>query len=115
MATDYVTQYLENTYLYESHDLADSTILEAVESQSITFSGSAYANNSKINCYRMAMGIKKPDGTTTWSEVTNQDTISRTFVPDQIGLYTITIAARNMPESAPESVGENYIYTIRVW
>lgn len=60
------------------------------------------------------MGIMKPDGTTSWLEVTDTNTISRTVVLNDIGLYTIKISARNMPEGTGFVV-ERYYYTIRVY
>lgn len=78
----------------------------------VTFSGSA-----GFTCYRMAMGITTPSGSTSWTERTNTSSISRSYTFSQTGLYTIRISARNMPDttSYPQSTAITYVFTVRVY
>lgn len=78
----------------------------------VTFSGSA-----GFTCYRMAMGITTPSGSTSWTERTNTSSISRSYTFSQTGLYTIRISARNMPDTAsyPQSTAITYVFTVRVY
>ncbi len=70
-----------------------------------------------FTCYRMAMGITTPSGSTSWVESTNTSSISRSYTFSQTGLYTIRISARDTPDTSayPQSAAVSYVYTIRIY
>lgn len=87
------------------------TMLGPIEvNTSKTISGSANAT-----CYRMAMGITTPSGSTSWYEVTNTNSIYRTYVFSEVGLYTITISGRDISPENENSVSDTHIFKIRVY
>lgn len=71
-------------------------------------------------CYRMAIGITDPAGSTTWKEVLQTQSISTSYTFSNVGLYTVKIAGRNMPNDTnyayeEESVDAEWTFTIRVY
>ena len=67
-------------------------------------------------CYRMAIGIRYENEANTWFESLNTGLMSCSYKFDRVGLYTITISARDIdPDCADgaDSVVAQHIYTIR--
>lgn len=91
-----------------------NTLQNAVQHGStITLNG-----NTSYPCYRMAMSVTAPNGTTTWlGEVLNSSSYAKTYTFSQTGLYTVTLHARDLdPNYYPSTSKAVYnTYTIRVY
>lgn len=70
---------------------------------------------ANINCYRMAIGITTPSGTTTWYEAEDTDTITQVYPFYQTGLYTITISARDVTDLDALSSTDSHTFKLRVY
>lgn len=67
---------------------------------------------STMTCYRLAMNVVTPKGASTWYEVYNASTITKSIAFSQVGIYTITIAARDI--NGTGSVSSTHTFTIRI-
>ena len=68
-----------------------------------------------VQCYRVAIGITTPSGTTTWQEFTNCTHAYRTYTFNQTGLYTVQFAARDIAPSELNSINVTHTFKIRVY
>ena len=71
--------------------------------------------STNTTCYRIAIGITTPSGTTTWQEYMTTNRASRTYTFSETGLYTITISARDISDSVSDSNVVQHIYTVRTY
>lgn len=70
---------------------------------------------ANTTCYRMMIKITAPNGTITRQEATNASVVSKSYNFSQVGLYTIEIFGRDLPESNTWSSTDTHVYKIRVY
>lgn len=71
--------------------------------------------STTTRCYRIAVGITSPSGTTTWLPYAmSSSTFSGSYTFSESGLYTIVVAARDINDSLAGSIGTNVTYYVRV-
>lgn len=92
-------------------------MMRPMKTGTATVSGSA-----NYTCYRMAIGITSPSGTTTWKEITNTKNASTTYNFSEKGLYTIKLCGRDVEEGSTDINGKlitstnvTTVFTVRVW
>ena len=92
-------------------------MMRPMKTGTATVSGSA-----NYTCYRMAIGITSPSGTTTWKEITNTKNASTTYNFSEKGLYTIKLCGRDVEEGSTDineklitSTNVTTVFTVRVW
>lgn len=77
---------------------------------------STISGSSNYTCYRMAINITYPDGTSIWEEAYNTSTISYSYTFTKTGLYTITIYARDLnPDAEENTYAVSQTFTVRVY
>ena len=68
-----------------------------------------------MTCYRMAMNVVTPSGTSTWYEALNVLSISKSVTFNERGIYTFTVAGRDKnPSTSTDSAGHYIKFTVRV-
>ena len=70
---------------------------------------------TSINCYRIAIGVTDPDGSTRWLPYSmGRSYINESYTFTKAGLYTITVSARDINDSLSGSTAKSVVYQVRV-
>lgn len=76
----------------------------------LTLTGTANAT-----CYRMAIGIAYENEAAVWTNYYNVSSFSKTYTFTRAGLYTITIAARDVTDVDQLTSADTHVYKIRIY
>ena len=63
---------------------------------------------------RIAIGITKPSGSTSWREFTNTSSGSVSYTFSERGLYTVVVAARDVATTEAHSCKETHTFKVRI-
>lgn len=75
----------------------------------------AIQGTTNVTCFRLAIGITAPDGTTKWKEFLSTKSASWSYTFSQKGLYTIQFAARDISDAERNSQKVTHVFKIRVY
>lgn len=70
---------------------------------------------ANVKCFRIAIGITKPSGSTSWREFTNTSSGSVSYTFSERGLYTVVVAARDVATTEAHSCKETHTFKIRIY
>lgn len=70
---------------------------------------------ANVKCFRIAIGITKPSGSTFWREFTNTSSGSVSYTFSERGLYTVVVAARDVATTEAHSCKETHTFKIRIY
>ena len=70
---------------------------------------------ANVKCFRIAIGITKPSGSTTWREFTSTSSGSVSYTFNERGLYTVVVAARDVATTEAHSCKEIHTFKIRIY
>lgn len=76
----------------------------------LTLTGTANAT-----CYRMAIGIAYENESASWTHYYGVSSFSKSYTFTRTGLYTITVAARDVTDVDQLSSGDAHVFKIRVY
>ena len=70
---------------------------------------------ANVKCFRIAIGITKPSGSTSWREFTNTSSGSVSYTFSERGLYTVVVAARDVATTEAHSCKETHTFKVRIY
>ena len=75
----------------------------------------AITGTAKVKCFRIAIGVTKPSGYTSWYEFTNTSSATVNYTFSERGLYTVVVAARDVATTEAHSCKETHTFKIRIY
>ncbi len=75
----------------------------------------AITGTANVKCFRIAIGITKPSGSTSWREFTNTSSATVNYTFSERGLYTVVVAARDVATTEAHSCKETHTFKIRIY
>lgn len=75
----------------------------------------AITGTANVKCFRIAIGVTKPSGYTSWYEFTNTSSATVNYTFSERGLYTVVVAARDVATTETHSCKETHTFKIRIY
>lgn len=75
----------------------------------------AITGTANVKCFRIAIGVTKPSGYTSWYEFTNTSSATVNYTFSERGLYTVVVAARDVATTEAHSCKETHTFKIRIY
>ena len=70
---------------------------------------------ANVKCFRIAIGITKPSGSTSWREFTSTSRATLNYTFNERGLYTVVVAARDVATMEDHSCKETHTFKVRIY
>lgn len=75
----------------------------------------AITGTANVKCFRIAIGVTKPSGYTSWYEFTSTSSAMVNYTFSERGLYTVVVAARDVATTETHSCKETHTFKIRIY
>jgi len=75
----------------------------------------AITGTANVKCFRIAIGVTKPSGYTSWYEFTSTSSATVNYTFAERGLYTIVVAARDVATTEAHSCKETHTFKVRIY